>query len=140
MFSNKRYWMTVVAVWAFIVATDVLFHGMWLSGLYQQTAQFWRSQEEIQSHMPWMWVGNFFFAAAFTWIYSKGLEKGKPWGQAFRYGLAYWFAAGLPAQMVTWAMTPYPTELVVKWVMIMFVQSLGAAYIVAAVWKPAKAR
>lgn len=143
--SKKRFWWSVGAVWFVMMFTDFLFHGVWLAPLYQQTAQFWRTQDEVKSMMPWMWFGQFVFSWAFVWIYSNGISKDNQWTQAFRYALAIFMVAKVPEQTVTWAMTPYPAQLVLSWFFVTFVQSVVAAYVMTwtfkpMLWKTAKAR
>jgi hypothetical protein len=106
--SNKRFWWSVFAVFVVINVTNFLFHEVWLKDLYLQTAQFWRSPEEIQSWMWLMFLGNFIWSWTFVWIYSKGISKSNPWSQAFRYAWALIGAvqAMLCAFVMTWTYNP----------------------------------
>lgn len=135
--QKKWFWLSVLAVWVVMVVTDWVFHGMWLSPLYQATAQFWKPQEEA---MHWMWVswfGTAVFAWAFVWIYQKGLSQANVWHQAFRYGLAFFAVAKIPVLAGNWTYAAYPAELLWKWAFINVLQALACAFVMSWVYKPA---
>ena len=134
--TQKRFWFSVVTVWVLMVATDWLFHGVWLAPLYQATSQFWRPQEEMMKMMPLMWAGAFIFSWAFVWIYTKGLSKDNQWWQAFRYGIAILLVAKVPEQIGMWVTVPYPAELITKWFLISAIQAIGAAFAMTWTFKP----
>ncbi len=133
---NKKFWWSVGTVWIVMVATDYLFHGVWLSPWYSQTAQFWRSPEEMQSFMPLFWVGQLVFSWAFVWIYSKGISGDNQWAQAFRYALAILLVAKVPNHMATWAMMPYPGDIVARWLVVSIVQAFAASFVMTWTYKP----
>lgn len=132
--KNKRFWISIVAVWVVMGVTDWLFHGWWLSEIYKNTAQFWRPQEDIKTW--WVWISNFCFSYAFVWIYSKGIGNDNQWVQAFRYAIAILMVSRWPSVLEQWAMTPYPNELVVKWAFVVFVQAIVASYVMTWTFKP----
>ena len=134
--SQKRFWWSVAAVWFVMMVTDYLLHGIWLMPLYQQTAQFWRPAEEMQKYMPWMWLGHACFAWAFVWIYSKGISRANQWGQAFRFAWAIILVGKVPGQLMMWATTPYPLELIVKWFVVAMLQAMLAAFVMTWTYKP----
>src|SRR4051812_36795215 len=113
--SQKRFWWSVFMVWIVINVTSWFFHSVWLAPLYQETAQFWRSPEDMQQWMWMIWVGHLAWSWAFVWIWSKGLSDKNPWWQAVRYAGAIIMLSQIPQQMGVWATTPYPLELVMKW-------------------------
>lgn len=126
--GNKNFWMGVIGVWVLKSISDWAFHGIWLQGLYMETAQFWRPQAEMQGMMWAMWLGNFVFSWSFVWIFSQGISKDWPWGQAFRYGWAIVTVSQVPQWLGTWATTPYPAELLVKWAVIGFIQAMLCSF------------
>ncbi len=136
--SRKRFWWSVVAVWAVIAVTDWLFHGVWLQPWYAETPQLWRTQEEMQGMMPWLWFGTAIYAWAFVWIYSKGISKDNQWIQAFRYGLAILLVAKVPEQIGLWATAPYSTGLVWRWFLVASVQAFLAAFVMTWTFKPSE--
>lgn len=134
--KKTRFWWSVLAVWIVMMITDYVFHGIWLSPLYHQTAQFWRPMNDMQRMMPFMWFGQLLFSWAFVWIYSKGLSKDNVWSQAFRYALAILLVAKVPHQLGLWATVPYPGDLVARWFLISIVQAVGASFAMTWTIKP----
>jgi hypothetical protein len=120
--SDKKFWFSIVAVWFVLMVTDFLFHGVWLRDLYMSTPNLWRSMDESKSMMKWIWVGQLIFAWAFVWVYSQGINKSNKWGQAFRYSIAMFLVAKVPGQLIMWATSPYPFELIWKWALVGWVQ------------------
>jgi len=134
--SNKRFWWSVLSVWIVMNVTNYFIHEVWLSSLYQQTAQFWRSAEAIQ-HWAWMmWVGSLVWSWAFVWIYSKGISTSNPWGQAFRYAWGIILLSQIPQWAMTWVVSPYPAELVIKWAFVGAIQAMLCAYVMTWTFKP----
>ncbi len=134
--STKRFWWSVAAVWFVMVFSDFLFHGVWLHSWYQQTAQFWRPEQDIQKMMPWMWVGQAVFSWAFVWVYSNGISKENQWMQAFRYAMAILLLTQVSQQISMWAMVPYPGELVARWLIVSTVQAFLASFVMTWTYKP----
>jgi hypothetical protein len=134
--SNKRFWWSVFAVWVVFMVTEWLFHGVWMAAMYEQTAQLWRSQEEIQHWMPLTWIGNAIFSWAFVWIYSKGISKDNPWMQAFRYAWAIILVSQIHQWTNTWAVSPYPLEMVIRWAFIGVIQAMACAFVMTWTYKP----
>lgn len=118
----KKSWLAVLTVWIILIMTDFLLHGIYMASLYQKTASLWRPLEELQKMMPVMWIGQLIFSATFVWVFSKGIEKG-PWlSQSVRFGLAMLLLCKLPEQLIMYANSPYPFELLANWIFISFIQ------------------
>lgn len=130
MNNNKTFWWAVFCVWAVLLATDWVFHGIWMNPWYMQTAQFWRPQEEMQKLMWSMWLGQWIFSWAFVWIYTKGVTNSNPWHQAFRYGFAILAVSKIPQLAGWWATTPYPWDLMWRWLVIDAIQAWACAWTV----------
>jgi hypothetical protein len=135
--SNKRFWWSVAAVWIVMAVSSWVLHGMWLMPLYKSTAQFWRSDSEMASWMWVMWLGWAAFAWAFVWIWSKGLSQANVWWQAWRYAWAVIAVAEIPHMAMTWAVSPYPWELVAKMFLVSAVQALMCSFVMTWTYKPA---
>ena len=135
--QQKRFWFSVLSVWLVMFVTDWVLHGMWLGGLYQETAQFWKTAEEIHSAMWMAWLGNFIFAWAFVWIYTKGISQDNPWSQAFRYALAILLVSKVPTLFGQWSYSAIPPELIWKWGVVYFIQAFACAFAMTWVIKPA---
>jgi hypothetical protein len=135
--SNKRFWWSVAAVWFVMMVTNWVLHGIWLRPVYQSMAQYWRPDTEMQSWMWVMWLGNAAFAWAFVWIWSKGLSQANIWWQAWRYAWAFIAVAEIPRLTMTWAVSPYPWELVAKWCAVSIIQALCCSFVMTWTYKPA---
>ncbi len=129
--NEKRFWGSVFMVWAIIWLTDWFFHGVWMMPTYEATAELWRPMEQMGQTMWAMWVGNFAFAWAFVWIFTKGLSADKTWHQAFRYSLAIFVLSSLPKNLGTWAVSPYPTDLIFRWIFIEATQAFICGFALA---------
>jgi hypothetical protein len=134
--NSKRFWWSVVAVWVVMNLTNWFFHGVWLAPWYEQTAQFWRPGAEMQQYMWVMWITSFVWSWAFVWIYSKGLSAANPWGQAFRYAGAIIALSIIPDVAQSWAVSPYPAQLVWRWLIIGAVQATLCACVMTWTFKP----
>lgn len=137
--SNKRFWWSVAAVWVVVNLTNWFFHGIWLAPWYQQTAQFWRPGNEMQQNMWVMWLTTFVWAWAFVWIYSKGISNANVWWQAFRYAGAIVALSTIPDVAQSWAVTPYPAQLIVGWLITGATQAFLCAFVMTWTFKPQKA-
>lgn len=133
---NKRFWWSVFAVFAVTFVTSWVFHGIWLKPFYMETAQYWRTEAEMNSMMHWMWIGHFVFSWAFVWMWTKGITQDNPWHQAFRYALAFWLVAKLPEVLGVWATNPYPGGLVFRWGIVALVQALLCSFVMTWTYKP----
>ena len=67
-----RLILAVVAVFVGVWLTDFLIHGVWLQSTYKETASLWRPEAEMQSHMGWLFLGQFVLSVVFVVIWSKG--------------------------------------------------------------------
>ena len=109
-----RLILAVVAVFVGVWLTDFLIHGVWLQSTYKETASLWRPEAEMQSHMGWLFLGQFVLSVVFVVIWSKGFPAtaslcGSAWYGTFM---------GLAKQantLVTYAVQPLPANLAVKW-------------------------
>lgn len=132
--KQKKFWASVGLVWMVLMFTDWLFHGVWLAPMYQETARFWRPMSEMEKMMPYMWLGQFIFSAAFVWVYSNGVSKANQWGQAFRFAWAILFLKNIPELMGMWATVSYPGNLVMAWLFISVVQAIACSFALTWVW------
>ncbi len=128
--------LAAAAAFAVIFVLDFIVHGKLLMGLYEQTASVWRPQPEAQAKMWLMSLGQFLFALALVWFYSKGYEPGKPGlGQGLRFG----FYAGVflaAAQNFVWyVVLPIPFVLNLAWLGSSFVDCLAAGLVIGLIYK-----
>lgn len=129
----KKCALATIAVFITIFITDFIFHGMIMKSMYEGTAHLWRPQADMQPFMPYMLSGQILIALFFTWIFSHGY-KGKGAIEGVRYGLLMGgFQTG--ANLIMYAVTPYPFALTAAWIVFGFVQGMIAGVVAALVWK-----
>ncbi|MCI0528261.1 MAG: hypothetical protein L0Y56_12550 [Nitrospira sp.] len=125
--NTKRWLMASGVVFVVIMVMEFFIHGVLLSGIYQQTASVWRTQEEMQRIMWIMWIGYLVFAPFFVLIYVKGYENGKPGlGQGIRCGL---YVGGMLSVMHSfgwYVILPIPLALSFYWFVAILVEFIGA--------------
>jgi hypothetical protein len=105
-------WAALLAAWflgSFVV------HGLLLSHDYMQVPALFRQGSDAESRMPLMLLAHALMAAGFAWIYSRGVEAGKPWlMQGLRFGLAVAVLTTVPNYIIYYVVEPMPPALVVK--------------------------
>ncbi len=111
---NKRFIISVVVMYVMVMALGFVVHALLLHPDYGQLPNVMRTDADQQKHMPYLLVGQFFFAVAFTWIYQRGKED-KPFvAQGLRYGLAMAALTVVAKFLIYYAVEPLPGILVCK--------------------------
>ena len=123
---GKKFWIaTVVATVVFFVL-DWVIHGMVLMGMYEAPGM------RAEPLMLWLVVGEFVFAAAFTWIYAQGYEAGKPViGQGVRYGVAVGVLIGVAWGFIMYAINPVPWSYVITMMVLVVIEMAVVGAVVA---------
>jgi hypothetical protein len=111
---NKKFSLAFVAVFATWFLGSFVVHGVLLHSDYAGLPNIMRTEADSQRYFPLMILAHVFLAAAFVWIYSRGVEAG-PWlPQGVRFGLAVAFLTVVPTYMIYFCVQPLPSALVVK--------------------------
>ena len=63
--NPKRLVLAIVAVFAGIFVTDFLIHAVWLRQNYLDTANLWRTEDDMNKHFGYLLFGQFLAAVAF---------------------------------------------------------------------------
>lgn len=129
----KRFWITAAVMFIWTFASNMAIHGWWLGDAYNASASLWRSQDEMQRFMGWMWSGQFLTATFFSFIFTKGYE-GKGWTEGARYG----FLMGLftaSQTFMTFAVTPLPKRIFWAWICAAMIQSVCGGIIASWTYK-----
>ncbi len=129
----KRWMWTAFAVFFWIALSDMAIHGWWLAGLYQETASMWRSSDEMQSMMGWMWSGQFLTSMMLTFIFAKGYE-GKGWSEGARFGLLIGLFTSVQL-FIQYSVMPMPSTLLWSWFSAGLFQALMGGIIASWVYK-----
>jgi hypothetical protein len=111
---NKKFLLAFVAVFVTWFLGSFVVHGVVLKSDYMGIQNIMRTEADQQRYFPYMILAHVFLAAAFTWIYSRGVEAG-PWlPQGLRYGLAVAFLTIVPTYLIYFCVQPIPSVLVCK--------------------------
>jgi len=112
---DKRFWISAVVIFVVSLVLGWVVHGVLLEVEYAKLPNLFRPVADQQGYFPLMLLANALFALAFTWIYRKGLEPGKPFfSQGFRYGIAIAVLMTIPTYLIYYAVQPMPGNLVAK--------------------------
>lgn len=134
----KRWMMAGIGAWAVIFGLDFLVHHKLLSGLYEETMAVWRPKGEGGSLMALMFLGQFLFALALAWFYTKGYEEGKP---GLAQGLRFGFYAGVflaaAKNFIWYVVLPIPFVLNLAWLGSAFIDCLAAGAVVGLIYRRA---
>ena len=110
---NRHVFISIIAVFAFIFIFEWVFHTVLLESSYQATAAFWRSQDEMTAHFPWLVAGQFGTAVFITLVYY-GFVRDRRLASGLRFGLVIGLFMASPF-LINYAVTPYPMSLVISW-------------------------
>lgn len=129
----KRLLLAILAGWIVICGTDFLIHDLWLGPLYQATKSIWRPDEEMHTHLCWMFFAQFLIVATFVIVWAKGFVGG-----SMRTAVTFGLLMGVFQQ--TWAIIlfvvlPIPGELAVKWFIGGLVQAVLLGIVTSLVYK-----
>ena len=131
----KKPIVAIVVGYVVLMATDWLIHDVWLMRDYAAVPDSWRPFADMQHKMWIMWVGEFIFAAAFAFIYARGVES-KPWiGQGIRYGIVMTFMTVIPTSLGEYVIYRIPHMLAVKWMVAGAIQLVILGLVVAGIYK-----
>lgn len=133
--NRKSLLITLVVVAVAVFVTDFLIHGVWLTSTYKATASLWRPEAEMQQHFPWMLLGQFIIAAAFTLIYAACVAEKRCLSCTIKYAVCMGLFAG-GGQLIMYSVEPYPGVLVAKWFAAGIVQAVILGLVVFKVYKP----
>ena len=133
--NTKSLLITIVVAFVTVWATDFLIHGVWLSATYGATKELWRPESEMMAKMPFMFLGQFLIAAAFSMIFAACVAEKRCISCSMKFSacIGVMIAAG---QIIMYAVQPYPGALVVKWCVAYIAQALVLGFVVHKVYRP----
>jgi hypothetical protein len=131
----KKLILAIVVVYVVLMGTNYLIHSVWLMPDYDAIPLSHRSAEQIMHRFWAMALGQFFFAAMFAYIYTRGRER-KAWmEQGIRYGIVMTFMTVVPYSLSEYVVYRVPYMLAVKWMFAGGIQLIILGLIVAAICK-----
>ncbi len=126
--------ITIVVAFLSIGVMDFLIHGILLKETYAATASLWRPELEMKAKMPFMLLGQFLFAVAFTLIFAASVAEKRSLSCSMKYaamiGLLY-----IANNCMMYSVALYPGSLVLKWCLASFVQVMVLGFVVHKVYK-----
>ena len=133
--NTKSLLITILVAFVTVWATDFLIHGVWLSATYAATKELWRPESEMMAKMPFMLLGQFLIAAAFSMIFAACVAEKRCISCSMKFSacIGVMIAAG---QIIMYAVQSYPGMLVVKWCVAYIAQALVLGFVVHKVYRP----
>lgn len=111
---NKKFLISVVAMFVLSMALGFLVHGVLLNQSYTQLPGLFRTPEDAQGYFHFMLLAHVLIAFGFVWIYQRGKEDKPFLGQGIRFGLAVAVLMTIPMYLIYYAVQPMPAALVYK--------------------------
>ncbi len=104
-------WVAAFVAW---MAGSFVVHGVLLHDEYGKLPNLFRTEADSQRYFPLMILAHIVMAAAFVWIYSRGVET-KPWlAQGIRFGIAVALLTVVPMYTIYYVVQPMPEALVIR--------------------------
>jgi hypothetical protein len=129
----KKLIIAIVVAYLILMGTNYLIHRVWLMPDYDAIPLSHRSIVGIMRRFWAMALGQFFFAALFSYIYTRGIQR-KPWlGQGFRYGILMAFFTVIPFSLSEYDTFIVPYRLAIKWMFAGGIQMIILGIVVAAI-------
>jgi len=123
----KQTIWAVIAVFIIWSILDFLIHGVFLKSTYQDTANLWRPEDEM--NMPLMSIVTLVFTICFVTIYSYLIEP-KSLSTGIKYGLILGIAMGVSMGFGSFCYMPIPLSLAFSWFIASLVEITLAGVIV----------
>ena len=133
--NPKSLLITILVAFVTVWASDFLVHGVLLGATYKATPSLWRPEAEMMANMPWMLLGQFLVAAAFTMIFAACVAEKRCISCSIKFAACMGLFVGA-GQFIMYAVQPYPGSLVAKWFVAAIVQSVFLGLVVHKVYKP----
>jgi len=133
---NTKKWV-IASLVIFVVdqILSYLFHGVFMSGVYEQTAHLWRPLEEM-NRMMWMgWVSGLVWSFLFVYIFAKGYEN-KGIIEGVRFGALIGVFFGLPMSLGTYISMPITGGIATAWFIYTVVDTIILGILAAVLYKP----
>ena len=111
---NKKFLISVVAIFVLSMALGFLVHGVLLNQSYTQLPGLFRTPQDAEGYFHVMLRAHVLIAFGFVWIYQRGKEDKPFLAQGIRYGLAVAVLMTIPMYLIYYAVQPMPAPLVYK--------------------------
>jgi len=133
----NRYVLASAIVFVYFFLIEYVFHGLILSGWYNEALHLLRPEAEATRYFPWMILGFLVLSFGFGYIFLKGYED-KGLGEGLRFGLYVGIAFSVSASLIDYAVFPFPGKWIVAWIIGYPVIMVFAGIIFSAIYRPKK--
>lgn len=118
-----RFILSVLAGFVFLFGYEWLLHGVWLMDLYIQTANLWRTPDEMYTLFPFQLLSQFALSLVSALFFTRHYEA-RGMGEGMRFGFLLGLVFGvMMASSFVWM--PIPGALAVAWFAGGLLQGLG---------------
>jgi hypothetical protein len=130
-----KLFIAFVAAFIFIFFFGWFFHEVVLKSTYSEVpSALMRTPEEFKAHFAWLVIGQLVFAFMFVLIFASGFAGGGM-GAGVRLGIMLAFL-GTGAHLITYAVQPFPGNLIAYWSIGALVEMAIVGAMVGAIYKP----
>ncbi len=129
--NSKKFAMAALAAFGFVFVFEFVVHGVFLKGMYVETAHLWRSEED--SKMLFIMMGQIVFSGVAAFFFTKICDTDYFKNSGLRYGLLLGLLLASPT-IASYCYMPVPFALWISWVGAETVKGLGAGIAIAFVY------
>lgn len=129
----KRFLLASLAVFITFQVLDFIIHNLILGPAYEATMQLWRP--DMMEKMWIMYVMGALMSLVFVYFFAKG-NQGKGIAEGLKYGLIMGVLIAIVIPVNQYIIYPLPGDLVLKWVLFGYAETIVAAVVAALVYKP----
>ena len=129
----KKFSLAFVAAFIFMFLFEWLFHGKFLRATYMETPGLWRQAADYNSHFYLLVIGEAIIVLMFVMIFAVccgGRGMGGGAGLGIMLAILY-----IGASLITYAVQPLPTKLIVFWSIGGLIEYAIAGAIIGATYK-----
>ncbi len=131
-----RLILTIIVTAVVIYLFDFLYHGIMLGQSYKDTAEAWRTEEEMMKRIPLQAACYFLVAIGFCTIWAFGFGgKGIKCGAIFGFFLGLMGTGGM---LINFVFVPIPDQFMIPWALGGILASVIAGVVTSAVYRPKK--
>ena len=131
--NKSRFLLSVLIGFVFVFIFEFVFHGVLLGDMYEQTADIWRTEEEMQSFFHWALLSQLVFVVALAFIFTRNYEA-KGIGEGARFGLMFGAFVGV-LQFGMYPYLPIPFILAVLWCVGAVLEMVGLGVVFSLLYK-----
>ena len=129
----KRFAICTLIGFAFIFIFDFIVHGILLAPMYAETANLWRTLEEMENFRNYALLSQLALTVVLAFIFTRHFE-----GKGIKEGIRFGSMLGVLMGIGAFGMYPYmpiPMELALAWFVSSFVEITLLGVIFSLIYK-----